>query len=64
MLHDRNTGLGGRNQTFNTCSQSTYVITTLHRDKTGAGYQNRTDNERLEISSFAIKLIPQILGAP
>ena len=27
--------------------------------RTGAGYQNRTDDGRLEIYSFAIKLIPQ-----
>ena len=31
------------------------------RNKTGAEYQNRTDDRRLEICCFAIKLIPRIL---
>ena len=30
----------------------------------GAGYQNRTDDGRLEIYSFTIKLIPHKLGGP
>jgi hypothetical protein len=35
-------GLSGRIQTYDTCSQSTGVITTLQKD--GAGYLNRTDD--------------------
>ena len=33
----------------------------LYSDKTGAGYQNRTDNRSLEGSRFTIKLIPHLV---